>query len=150
MSFPDGPGPFHHAGCLGCGTANPNTMGIHVRAEGGRVVGHVRFDEHQAGAPGFAHGGAVATVLDDALGSIPLLMGTVAVTANLSVDYRAPVLLGTTLDIAAWPMRSQGRKFFVAGELREPDGKLVAEATALFVVVEPEHFERGTPPVGRW
>jgi acyl-coenzyme A thioesterase PaaI-like protein len=146
---PDTSNPFHHAGCLGCGSANPNSIGVQLHTDGDRVVGSATFDEHQEGAPGFVHGGAVATVLDDALGTIPIMLGQPSVTANLNVDYRAPVLLGTTVQISAWLMRREGRKFFVAGELRDGE-TLIAEATGLFLEVPAEHYERGASSVGRW
>lgn len=38
-------------------------MGLRMQVAGERVRGRVRFDRRQEGAPGFAHGGAVATVL---------------------------------------------------------------------------------------
>src|SRR5271154_4014250 len=127
LSLPDTDRAFHHPGCLGCGVANPQSLGVHLRAEGGRVIGHVQFDRHKEGAPGFVHGGAVATVLDDALGTIPMLLDQAAVTANLTVDFRAPLLLGASVEIAAWPVRQDGRKIYLAGELREAE-TLVAEA----------------------
>ncbi len=148
-TFPDSPGPFHHDGCLGCGSANPNELGVRLRAEGGRLRGRVRFGELLSGAPGYVHGGAVATVLDDALGTIPMVMGTPAVTANLNVDFRAPIRLGTTVDITAWLVQREGRKIFAAGELRAGD-TLVAEATGLFVEAPAGRFDHEGPAVGRW
>lgn len=149
LTFPDTDRALHHPGCLGCGVDNPQSLGVHLRAEGGRVLGHVQFDRYKEGAPGFVHGGAVATVLDDALGTIPMLLRQAAVTANLNVDFRAPILLGTSVDIEAWPVRQDGRKIYVAGELRDGD-RLVAEATGLFLVVPLEHFKPGQEIVGRW
>jgi len=144
-----GSSPFHHPGCLGCGDANPNSIGVRLHSEGERIAGSATFDRHQEGAPGFVHGGAVATVLDDALGSIPILLGRPSVTAKLTIDFRAPVLLGCTVQIAAWLEREEGRKFFVAGELRH-ENSVVAEGSGLFLMVPPAHFERGAATVGRW
>jgi len=55
--------PPHQPHCLGCGDRNPASMGLRPRADGERVVrSHVTLDQRHEGAPGFAHGGAVATV----------------------------------------------------------------------------------------
>lgn len=148
-TFPDADGPFHHERCLCCGTANPHSMGLHLWAKDGRVVGTMRFDAFQEGGPGHAHGGAVATVLDDALGSVPMLLGRPSVTANLNVDYRAPVKLGITVQVTAWPIREDGRKCLVAGELRTGD-TLLAEATGLFIQPRPGHYGDAEAAVGRW
>ena len=138
----DGSVPAHQPHCLGCGPDNPAGMGLRLRVEQGRVVGRVRFDRRQEGAPGFAHGGAVATVLDDALGTVLVIVEKPAVTANLNVDFRAPVFLDRDLELHAWCERIDGRKIHLAGELRE-DGTLLAEARALFVQVDLDHFRRG-------
>jgi len=149
MSFDVAAGPFHHPGCLGCGTDNPRSLGVRMHPDGERMVGRVRFDEDREGAPGFVHGGAVATVLDEVLGTVPLLLGRPAVTANLNIDFRAPVLIGAEVEATAWLVRAEGRKFFVAGELREGE-TLLAEATGLFLEMPPEHYARGAEAVGRW
>ncbi|MBI5104086.1 MAG: PaaI family thioesterase [Solirubrobacterales bacterium] len=117
-------------------------MGLRLRVDGDRVRGNVRFDRRQEGAPGFAHGGAVATVLDDALGSVLILIERPAVTANLNVDFRAPAFLHHDLDIEAWCEQTDGRKLHLAGRLL--DGETVlAEARGLFIEVDVDHFRRG-------
>jgi acyl-coenzyme A thioesterase PaaI-like protein len=139
---PDGTVPAHQPHCLGCGPENPAGMGLRLRVEDERVTGTVRFDQRQEGAPGFAHGGAVATVLDDALGTVLILVERPAVTASLTVDFRAPAFLDRELVVEAWCERVEGRKLHLAGQLREGQ-TVLAEARALFVAVDIEHFRRG-------
>jgi acyl-coenzyme A thioesterase PaaI-like protein len=134
--------PAHQPHCLGCGPENPAGMGLRMRVAGDQVLGQVRFDRRQEGAPGFAHGGAVATVLDDALGTVLLLVERPAVTANLTVDFRAPAFLERDLTIEAWCERIDGRKLHLCGELRENDD-VIAQARGLFIEVRLEHFRRG-------
>ena len=134
--------PAHQPHCLGCGPENPANMGVKLRVEGDRVLGSVRFDRRQEGAPGFAHGGAVATVLDDALGTVLILVQRPAVTANLNVDFRAPAFLGRELSVEAKCERIEGRKLHLVGRLL--DGKeIIAEGRALFIEVDINHFRRG-------
>ena len=134
--------PAHQPHCLGCGPENPANMGLKLRVEGDRVLGSVRFDRRQEGAPGFAHGGAVATVLDDALGTVLILVQRPAVTANLNVDFRAPAFLGRELSVEAQCERIEGRKLHLVGRLL--DGKeIIAEGRALFIEVDINHFRRG-------
>lgn len=138
----DGTVPAHQPHCLGCGPENPASMGLRLRIEGERVHGLVRFDRRQEGAPGFAHGGAVATVLDDALGTVLVVVRRPAVTANLNVDFRAPAFLERDLAVEAWCERIDGRKLHLAGRLLDA-GETVAEARGLFLEVDVEHFRRG-------
>lgn len=138
----DGTIAAHQPHCLGCGPENPAGMGLRLRVEDERVVGRVRFDRRQEGAPGFAHGGAVATVLDDALGTVLMIVRRPAVTANLNVDFRAPVFLDRELEVEAWCEEIDGRKLHLAGRIQEA-GTVLAEARALFIEVDIDHFRRG-------
>lgn len=134
--------PPHQPNCLGCGDRNPASMGIRLRRDGERIRGEVTLDERHEGAPGFAHGGAVATVLDDSLGSLLLILQRPAVTAKLEVNYRRPAFLGRRFEIEAWIEATNGRKLWLAGELRD-QGEPVADARGLFIEVELEHFLQG-------
>ena len=134
--------PPHHANCLGCGPDNPCTLGLELAIDGERVRGAVTLDDRHQGAPGFAHGGAVATALDDTLGTLLLVLKHPGVTARLEVNYRRPAFLHRRFDLEAWVVRVEGRKIEMAAEMRE-DGDVVADAAALFIRVDREHFLQG-------
>lgn len=138
----DGTIPEHHPNCLGCGSQNPAGMGLRLRLDGDMVRGEITFDRRQEGAPGIAHGGAVATVLDDALGSLLIVLRAPAVTANLNVNFLAPALLERPMQIHAWTAGREGRKLHLHGRLLDND-TVIAEAQALFVTVDLSHFEQG-------
>jgi uncharacterized protein (TIGR00369 family) len=133
--------PPHQPWCMGCGPENPATLGLRVRGQDGRVVGEATLRHKHEGAPGYAHGGAVATLLDDALVLVVRLNGLLGVTARLEIDYRAPVLLEVPLTVDAWEEADRdGRKLYLAASVRDADGKVLAEARGLFIVVDPSHF----------
>lgn len=143
MSALDGPLPPHQPHCMGCGDQNPASFGLRMRRDGERIRAEVTFDRRQEGAPGFAHGGAVSAALDDCLGSVLVILRIPAVTARLEVDFRHPALLGRRLEIEAWPEGVEGRKLSLAATMRD-EGGLIAEARAIFVQVELQHFLQGT------
>jgi uncharacterized protein (TIGR00369 family) len=132
----------HHPNCVGCGPENPGSLGLEFMVDDERVYATMRLDERHEGAPGFVHGGIVATALDDTLGTLLVVLRIPAVTAKLEVDYRRPAFLHRDFAIEAWCDRIEGRKLHLRGEVRE-DGELVAEAHALFLQVELAHFARG-------
>jgi acyl-coenzyme A thioesterase PaaI-like protein len=134
--------PPHHANCLGCGPDNPATLGLKLAIDGERVRGEVTLDDRHQGAPGFAHGGAVATALDDTLGTLLVVLGHPGVTARLEINYRRPAFLHRRFELEAWVERVEGRKIEMAAEMRE-DGEVVADAAALFIHVDREHFLQG-------
>jgi acyl-coenzyme A thioesterase PaaI-like protein len=132
----------HHANCLGCGPDNPGTLGLKLAIDGERVRGEVTLDDRHQGAPGFAHGGAVATALDDTLGTLLIVLGHPGVTARLEVNYRRPAFLHRRFELEAWVEHVEGRKIEMAAEMRE-GGDVVADAAALFIQVDREHFLQG-------
>jgi acyl-coenzyme A thioesterase PaaI-like protein len=136
------PLPPHHANCMGCGPENAAGIGMRMERDGERVRGSVTLDRRHEGAPGYAHGGAVSTILDDALGMLLLVLRRPAVTARLEVDFRRPAYIGRPFDVEAWVDEVDGRKLWMRAEMRE-GGELVAAARSLFLEVEPQHFARG-------
>jgi acyl-coenzyme A thioesterase PaaI-like protein len=140
--------PPHHPNCLGCGPDNPAGVHMEMTRDGERVRGSVTLARQHEGAPGYAHGGAVSTVLDDALGMLLFVLRKPAVTARLEVDFRRPAYTGRPFDVEAWVDEVDGRKLWLRSELREA-GELVAEGRGLFLEVKPEHFRKGAEESAR-
>jgi acyl-coenzyme A thioesterase PaaI-like protein len=133
----------HYAGCFACGSDHPD--GLHLTAtagEGVDVTSHVRVTGAHQGAPGLAHGGIIAAIMDESLGFLLWMLETAGVTAKLELQYRAPVPIDSDVYAAATATGVIRRKIFTYGELRlgAPDGPLVAEASGLFVRVDESHF----------
>lgn len=144
--------PPHHDHCLACGPDNPHGHHLVVHRRGEEVHAVHVFDQRHVGAPGIAHGGAVATVLDDLFGFLLYLTGAPAVTRQLEVRYDSPVRLGVAYELVARVVRMEGRKLFVEAEMRDTSGRSVASASALFLRVDAAHFRQGAssslPPAG--
>jgi len=139
--------PPHHEGCLGCGPTNPHGHHLRVHRQGDGVIAVHAFDERHVGAPGIAHGGAVATVLDDLFGFLLYAVGELAVTRKLEVEYLAPVILQTEYTLHAEMLSRNGRKLRLGASVEDKNGKLVATADALFIVVDAEHFTLRAPVI---
>jgi acyl-coenzyme A thioesterase PaaI-like protein len=96
------------------------------------------------GHPGIVHGGLVATLLDEGLARccFPALPNGIGVTANLNIDYRAPVKAENYVVLRAATIKVEGRKAWVEGRLEtlpvgDEDPMVLAEAKGLFV--EPKY-----------
>lgn len=96
------------------------------------IVGHCTLDASFGGGPGRAHGGVVATLLDEALGRANDAAGLSGMTVAIEVRFRSGAPLGVPLRVSARCDRVDGRKRFSSGELWNGD-TLVAEATAVYV-----------------
>ncbi|KZT51539.1 hypothetical protein CALCODRAFT_442901, partial [Calocera cornea HHB12733] len=102
------------------------------------------------GHDGIVHGGLTATLLDEALArqaflNLPSHLG---VTATLTVNYRAPliIVLCNAIDTDVFDQfivietkldSVQGRKANVSGRIYDLEGKLLVESSALYV--EPKY-----------
>ena len=156
----DQPGAVHSAGdpsaapanfCFGCGDANSGGMHLPFsRDEERRIVfGVFRLGERYQGAPGIAHGGIVALVLDEALGKVSKFCGVSAVTAELNVEYLRPVRIGEEIRVEAANERVEGKQLYHCGEIREGMGRVLARAKGRFVAVNRERFLGSNKETGK-
>jgi acyl-coenzyme A thioesterase PaaI-like protein len=134
--------PPHWPTCFGCGP--DNDAGLHAVSR--RVDDEIHctytFTARHEGAPGIAHGGAVAALVDDVCGGLLFVVREPAVTRKLEVEYLKPVLVGVTYDLVARVDRREGRKLFISCEGRDADGTLVFRGGGLFLVVDLSHFDK--------
>ena len=140
---PPGVLPPHYPTCFGCGPEAQAGLHLQVRMEGEEVVADYAFGDVHSGAPGIAHGGTVAALVDDLLGYALYLVREPGVTRRLEVDYLKPVLVGTPYVVRGRVDRRDGRKIFTSCEAVGPDGVAVFRATGLFIVVTLSHFAVG-------
>lgn len=99
------------------------------------------FGPDAEGPPGHAHGGAVAAVLDEALGAAAWAEGHPIVVARLITDFRQMVPLGTDATVEAWVHKVDGRKVYTHATLIDAAGTLLAEGQAICVRLSPGHLE---------
>jgi acyl-CoA thioester hydrolase len=85
---------------------------------------------------------ALANGLMTGVGDLPMIL------ARVEVDFRAPVELGETVEIAIRPGRLGTKSFSLAYELRA-NGRLVAEAKSVLVGYDYESGE-SIPIPDRW
>jgi acyl-coenzyme A thioesterase PaaI-like protein len=130
------------------GRSNPFAPPIRLQPEGEVSVGLVTFGPVYEGAPGWVHGGLVSAVIDQVFGYAQLRRGVSSVTGSLTVHYRRPTPLGRELRIEARFVSASGRESRLAA--RVLDGpRLLVEAEALFISIDPESFMtklRAPPP----
>ncbi|MFI6645169.1 PaaI family thioesterase [Streptomyces sp. NPDC050504] len=148
VRHPDAPAPgepigSHYEQCFGCGGGQSHGLHLQARAgEGVSVTAEFTVTADHQGAPGLAHGGVLATALDETLGSLQWLLRVIAVTGRLETDFVRPVPLGTVLHLEAQVHAVHGRKIYSSaiGRIGGPDGPVAVRADSLFIEVKVEHF----------
>ncbi|XP_077176772.1 acyl-coenzyme A thioesterase THEM4-like [Paroedura picta] len=102
-----------------------------------RMVGIFQLGPYLEGPPGFVHGGSIATILDATLSLCALFATSAILTANLSINYKSPIRLGSVVLVDSKVDRVEGRKAFLSGPVKSVDGRtLHAEATALILQLD--------------
>jgi uncharacterized protein (TIGR00369 family) len=126
--------------CFGCGPANPNGLQLkfELSPDGKSFACQFELGNRFAGPPGHAHGGIIATVLDEAMGKANKLKNKVALTRRMEVDYLRPVPLGQPLVVVGSVVRMTGRALYNRGEIRDAKGTLLARSRGKFLVIDAE------------
>jgi acyl-coenzyme A thioesterase PaaI-like protein len=124
------------------GDFHPFGMGARYLREGDEAVGYVTLGTCFEGPPGRAHGGVICAVFDEVMGSVFRATGTAsAFTGELTVRFLQPAPLGTELEFRARQVDTEGRKRFLEGEARSPEGPF-AKASAIFIEMTADHFSK--------
>jgi acyl-coenzyme A thioesterase PaaI-like protein len=123
--------------CFACGEANSEGLRLKFQYDQRtrRASTELRLHSRYQGATGFAHGGIIATLLDEAMAKANGMAGMRAVTVRMNVVYRKMVPLRRPLILSGWRKLRKGRKLYLRSELRDRAGILLAEASGLFLQV---------------
>lgn len=115
------------------GAFHPASLDIEFRRDDeASIVASTTIDPSFQGPPDRVHGGVVAMIVDEVMGTVNRLLGTRAFTANLTVNFRAAAPIGEPLTFRAWLHRLDGRKVWIHGNGVAESGVFV-EAEGLFV-----------------
>jgi uncharacterized protein (TIGR00369 family) len=123
--------------CFGCGGANDGGMKLTFEQdnEKRRIVGRFILGERYQGGGGMAHGGIIATLLDEAMGKVCRFREVRAVTAELNVEYLKPVSVQNEIVVEGWETEQKGRNLFHVGEIRSTAGDVLARGKGRFVII---------------
>ncbi|HTZ46415.1 MAG TPA: PaaI family thioesterase [Verrucomicrobiae bacterium] len=128
--------------CFGCGAANTAGMKLafELDLDARRSRGSFVLGPNYAGGGGFAHGGIIAVVLDEAMGKLSRLADESAVTAEMNIEYKKPVPIDKPIFVEGWQEDTKGRNRFRVAEIHDQHGNLLARGKGRFVIVQHSHF----------
>lgn len=127
--------------CFACGMENEIGLKLQFYADGeGGVVGEYVVPKHFEGYPGIAHGGIVATMLDEALIRAFLLEDPnhLMYTARLTTRFRKHIPIEQPLRIWAKITKKRQSKGEAEAKIFGPQGDLLVEGQALMVSLPEE------------
>ena len=123
--------------CFGCGGDNPGGMKLTFEQDNinRKIFGRFVLGERYQGGGGFAHGGIIAMLLDEAMGKVCRFREVRAVTAELTVEYLKPVSVEKEIVVEGQESEQKGRNLFMTGEIRNGAGEILARGRGRFVVI---------------
>jgi acyl-coenzyme A thioesterase PaaI-like protein len=125
--------------CFACGMENPFGLKLAIYAdhENGGVVCDYTVPKQFEGYPGIAHGGIVASLLDEVVSRVYMAgdHNRFMYTAKLTTRFRKHVPIEQPLHMTGAFIKDRGRTAEAKAFLYGPDGELLADAEALLIAL---------------
>ena len=125
---------FEPHNCFACGTLNTAGLHLDLHVDGERCWTDLEIPERFQGWDEIAHGGIVATILDEVMAWSLVDADNWGLTARLTVSFKRPVPLGRPIHVEGWITESRRRVITTAGRMvAGGSGEVLATAEALYV-----------------
>lgn len=128
--------------CFACGRNNAEGMRLKFVYDEERdcFVCRFRLGKRYTGPPGHAHGGIIATILDEAMGKVNKLRHVVALTSQITVNFLKPVPLNKPLRVESREVRVRGRRHSNMAEILDQTGEVLARGQGTFIAIDPHRM----------
>jgi len=128
---------FEPHNCFACGELNEHGLHLQLHLGERRSWTDLTLDARFEGWAGIAHGGIVATVLDEVMAWSLVAEDNWGVTARMTVDYKRPLPIGQPLHAEGWVVRTRRRLVDAAAQVTDRDGTILATAEAVYLAADP-------------
>lgn len=130
--------------CFVCGIENESGLQLSFYVgEDRRIVSETVIPARFQGYPGVAHGGIIATMLDETLGRAVMVddPNRFMFTGRLVTRYRKPSPIEEPVRLVGEVRKDRGRVVECAAYLYDQEGELLAEAEGLLMQIPQETLE---------
>ena len=129
---------FEPHNCFACGTLNEHGLQLTIHLGERRSWTDLTLDDRFEGWVGIAHGGIVATILDEVMAWSLVAEDSWGVTARMSIEYRRPIPVGTPIRAEGWLVRTRKRIVETAARIVDRDGTVLASAEGTYLAADAE------------
>ncbi|MEO0116241.1 MAG: PaaI family thioesterase [candidate division WOR-3 bacterium] len=120
--------------CFACGKKNPIGFHLEIKEEGEGVKTTWQMRREYEGYQNIAHGGIIATLLDEMCAWACRKKGYLALTGELKVRLKRPLTVGESVKITGRILEKRKNLLLCRSEMRNERGELVAFAEAKMVL----------------
>jgi uncharacterized protein (TIGR00369 family) len=118
----------HH--CFVCGEKNPHGLHLKFSLHEGKVSSEFIPQKIHQGYKNIVHGGIISTIIDEAMVKAALMQGIPAITAEITVRFRNPLIVGEKAIIEATITNMNKRIIETSARIKKSDETLIAEGHA--------------------
>lgn len=129
---------FEPHNCFACGELNEHGLQLKLHLGERRSWTEFVLDERFEGWQGVTHGGILATILDEVMAWALVAEDNWGVTARMTIDFKRPVAVGTSVRAEGWIVRNRRRLVDTAGQIVDSNGTQLASAEAVYVAANEE------------
>ena len=127
---------FEPHNCFACGTLNEHGLRLDLHLGERRSWTELTLDNRFEGWVGIAHGGIVATILDEVMAWSLVAEDNWGVTARMSVEFRRPIQVGSRVRAEGWIVRSRKRIVETAAQIVDGNGIVLAAAEGTYLAAD--------------
>jgi len=129
----------HH--CFACGELNEHGLQLVLHADETGCWTELTLPDRFQGWESVAHGGIVATILDEVMAWSVIGRGTWGVTARLNLSFKRPIPTGRPIRAEGWVTNDRRRTFNTAGQVLDGvSGAVLATGEGTFMAVPPDQL----------
>lgn len=132
-------------GCFGCGAHNSRGLRLRFEYAPGGCRLRCRLDPDLCGIEGIAHGGIVATLIDEASAwALIGQLGRFGMTRTLQIEYLRPVPTGAEVEARACIEAHDERSATVTAEIIDGAGRVLARARSVWALLDAARLAQRT------
>ena len=123
--------------CFACSPVNSSGLRMKFYTDDKRVYSKVIVPGHMGGWNRIAHGGVVATILDETMGWAGIyLLEQLTLTKTMTIDFVKAIMVGEELRCKAWVQERTGkREAIIHAAIYNADKEICAQSKSTFTML---------------
>ena len=111
-------------------------FGMEMQASAEGMEYEIVFEDQHQGPPSHAHGGAIATVLDEVMAASAIANNPYTLLAHMSIGYKRPIPTNTKIIARSHINYKKLKKVVVEGGLYLEDGTQLCSSEGVYVTAK--------------
>jgi uncharacterized protein (TIGR00369 family) len=123
--------------CFACGSLNEHGIHLDLHVDGDRCWTELALPDRFQGWDGVAHGGIVATIIDEVMAWSLAATDNWGMTARIAVAFKRPVRIGQPIRAEGWIVEQRRRVIETEARIVDlGDGATLASGTGTYVAAD--------------